>query len=254
MSNRRLTVADMYPSFSQSFRNYPSNTAVERYMRRRKTTYKRKRFTPGLNRTGGFYGRFSGLNAEMKFHDLSVAQAVFSATGTISSTSLNVISQGVGEAQRVGRKCTIKSINWHWVLRLFQRTTQATPPTADTVRMIIYLDRQCNGAAATVLGILETAQFQSFRNLANTNRFQILYDKTKALNYLSVTSDIDNEFNAMETTFAGSFYKKVNIPIEYDSTSGTIGEIRSNNLGVLTIAENGLPGLTSRMRLRFSDF
>ena len=50
-----------------------------------------------------------------------------------------------------------------------------------------------------------------------------------------------------------TFFKNVNIPIEYDATAAAITGIRSMNIGVLTISKNGAAAFASKMRIRFSD-
>ncbi len=197
-------------------------------------------------------GRVAGGGQEMKFHDLDIDDAVVSATGTIAQVTCNEIVQGVTESQRVGRKCVISSINWRFTVAL--PTTATAANTSDVTRVILYLDKQCNGATATVTNILETADYQSFNNLANKNRFQILMDKivetvAKAGSGRGSTDTLSYADDLKEC----SFYKKCEIPIEYDATLGAITEIKSNNLGVLTISRSGLAGMFSKMRLRFTD-
>ena len=58
---------------------------------------------------------------------------------------------------------------------------------SNLVRIIVYLDRQCNGAAAGVTDLLESASYLSFRNLANQSRFKFLYDKTIPINVVAST-------------------------------------------------------------------
>ncbi len=166
--------------------------------------------------------------------------------------SINLIAQGVTESERVGRKCTIKSISWNWEIDLPEKVAQATPPAPEFYRIIMYLDKQCNGATATVLGILEAADYQSFNNLANSSRFVTLCDKRLVMNYtaaigITASSDWPQQLRS------GFFYKRCNIPLEFDSTTGAITEIRSNNIGVLLITRGGLGGFASKIRLRFSD-
>ncbi len=206
---------------------------------------------PGYERLVGYYGRFTrGATTELKFHDLDIDDAVIATGGVIAEDSCNGIAQGVTESQRIGRKCTIKSIGWRFKLNLPSDTGFST--SGDIVRVILYLDRQCNGATATTLGILETADFQSFNNLANKNRFLTLMDRTYSLNS---TAAAGNGTTNITTTWImnDSFYKKCNIPVEFDSTTGAITEVRSNNIGVLLVCEDGEAGFTSKMRLRFSD-
>ncbi len=209
-------------------------------------------FVPGVDRTGGFYGRYSGRNAELKFHDVDLNDAVVSNTAAVTPT-INIIAQGVTESQRIGRKCTIKSINWRYYITLPLQDAVALPVTGDTLRMILYLDKQANGATATSAGILESDDWQSFRNLANSGRFQVLLDKDHTINYRCMNSDGAGLTSQSQVVTLGSFYKKCNIPVEFDSTTGAITEIRSNNIGLLLISSQGICGFESKFRLRFSD-
>ncbi len=188
----------------------------------------------------------------MKFHDVDLDDAVVAAAGTVTAT-VNIIPQGVTEITRNGRKCTITQIQWRYECTIPEVDAAADPSTGDSVRVIMFLDKQCNGATAAVGDILEVTNWQSFRNLANTQRFQILYDKLHTLNYVGLASDNASVVSQAAVHRNFSFYKKVNIPLEFNSTTGAIGEIRSNNIGVLLISHGGGAGFESKIRLRFSD-
>ncbi len=220
------------------------------------TVYKRRRTAPpfrrGRDRVGGFYGRYAGRNAELKFKDLDVDDAIV-ATGGVLTTSINLIAQGTGESERIGRKCTIRSIFWRGSISLPEGELQGAPGDAERFRLILYLDKQCNGAAATALGILETVGVDNYRNLANSGRFDILYDKRFTLNYLTLSHFAVNSFSHSRMARDFSFFKKCEIPLEFDNTVGALTELRSNNLGLLIVTETGNGGLISSVRLRFSD-
>ncbi len=187
---------------------------------------------------------------ELKFHDVDLDDAVIAATGTITAT-INIIPQGTTEVQRIGRKCTIRQINWRFHVD-FPVVTTAAAANGDVVRVILYLDKQANKATAAVTDILRTADYQSFNNLNNKARFRTLMDRTYDLNSPSGAGDgATNDYSAQNIT--DDLYKKVNIPLEFTSTTGAIGEITSNNIGVLLISQGGLAGFQSKFRLRFSD-
>ncbi len=210
----------------------------------------------GIVRTSGYYGAFpqgrTAVGGEMKFHDLDIDDATIAIGGTIVALSVNLIGQGVEENKRVGRKCTIRSINWRYQISMAAAGNASN--TNDIIRVIVYLDKQCNGATATVTGILEADDFQSFNNLANKNRFVILMDKTHKINATCGSGRGSTDTLAFgEYSENFSFYKKCNFPIEFDSTSGAITEIRSNNIGVMLLAKDGVCTFGSKMRLRFSD-
>jgi hypothetical protein len=80
-----------------------------------------------------------------------------------------------------------------------------------------------------------------------------LYDKVVAVNYLTLTSDGAGVVSSDGLRKPFKFHKDVNIPIEFDATSGAIGTIRSNNLGVCLLGGPGIAGFLSKIRLRFSD-
>lgn len=202
---------------------------------------------PGMTRSVGFFGRF-GRGGELKFHDVDLDDAVVATGGTVVPT-INIIPQGTSEIQRIGRKCTIRSINWRFQVQLPAGTS--TAGTADTLRVIMYLDKQANGATAAVTDILESADFQSFNNLGNKNRFRTLMDRRYDLQ-TSLSGDGTTVDSGLVLE-GDTFFKKCNIPIEFSSTNGTITEIRSNNIGVLLISSQGVAGFVSKLRLRFSD-
>ncbi len=194
-------------------------------------------------------GRAAGMG-ELKFHDVDLDDALVSSTGTITN-SINLIAQGVTESTRVGRKCSIMSINWRYNIELPETTAETK--TTDTARILLYLDKQANGATATVTGILESADYQSFNNLSNKGRFRTLMDRTHDLSVPAGGSSAAgvNEFGGVSESH--TFFKKCNIPIEFDSTAGAITEIRSNNIGVLLIGKSGNVVFESKFCLRFSD-
>ncbi len=207
---------------------------------------KRARATPRL------YGRRASFQGGLKFHDVTLDDAVVASGGEVTPT-INIIAQGITESTRIGRKCTITSIWWRYQLTLPVFDAVAVPGNPDVVRMILYQDKQCNGATIAVTDLLETANFQSFRNLSNQGRFIVFMDKVYNMNYMTLASDNASVVSGNQVRRDYTFFKKCNIPIEFNNTTGAIGEIRSNNIGVLMISQSGVSGLNSQFRLRFSD-
>ncbi len=163
-----------------------------------------------------------------------------------------MIAQGATESERIGRKCTIKAINWRYDVSIPESVDAATPVNGDVVRVIVYLDKQCNGATAAVTDIVETANYQTFNNLANKSRFRILMDAQHTLNPLTLTSTQNADtFDSCEVRQSGTFFKKCHIPLEFDGVTGAITEIRSNNVGVLLLGKTGVATFASKMRIRF---
>ncbi len=226
-----------------------------------KRDYKAK---PVPKKATGFIGRrFTSFEArrppvmpvygELKFHDIDVdhTAANISAGVILNSGSINLIVQGISESQRIGRKCTIKKIGWRGLITRIADASSVLPVPM-TTRIMLVLDKQANGATAAVTDVLETANYQSFNNLSNKGRFVVYSDQTHVMNSVNGAGNgTANDASAVQKEF--TFFKKVDIPLEFSAAAGAITELRSNNLFVLMIssASQGVIGLDSKVRLRF---
>ncbi len=222
---------------------------------------RRGRFANGRYRKVGYWGRYPGAGGspyggELKFHDIDFDDAVVANTGAIANAgSVVLIGQGVTESTRIGRKCTIRSIGWRYSYGLPEQDAVATPQAGDLLRVIMYVDKQTNGATAGVTDILETADYQSFNNLANKGRFRILCDKVHTINYSGLASDGAGVVSQARPVYSGRFFKKMNLPLEFSGTAApaAITEVRTNNIGILLISQGGVCDFASKLRFRFSD-
>ncbi len=225
---------------------------------------------------GGMFGRFrarrGGRRPEKKFMDLVLSDSAFSTTGSslvstssqtpiTSTNSIVGIVQGTGENQRIGRKCTITNIHVRFSFEksdILAADLSAAKNSHDTVRVIIWWDKQCNGTAPAASDILDTDLYNSFRNMANIQRFTILYDSLFSFNAGSIGAGNGTANDSQN--IHRDLIKKVNlkcfIPIEFDSTTGAITEIRSNNIGIYTWAKFAARSnlKASTCRIRFIDY
>jgi len=201
-----------------------------------------------FNRTGGFYGRFSGPNAELKFFDTALSFAV-DTTGEVPATGqLALIPQGVTESTRVGRRATVKSIQIRATAFL---VPGAGTSAASLFAIYVVQDTQTNGAAAGIGDVLTSGNMlTALIELQESGRFRIL---KKIVRKLTATAGVSAAYNEACTHI--EFYKKVNIPIEYSSTTGAITEIRQNNIFLLAgaIGSDDTISVQGNCRLRFSD-
>ena len=215
----------------------------------------------GRFRRSGYYGRYTrgaqysrvrrGLQIEKKFFDTSNTW-LFDATTEVPATGqLNLIPQGVTESTRVGRKCQIKSIQ--------VKGTATYIPGTDTIGSVnvwLYLikDSQANGAAAAVTDVFTgTDSSRMMVNLANSERFRIV---RKWMFKLQAGAGVAGAFGRDEISI--DEYIKLNMPVEFSSTTGAITEIKSNNL--FFIAGSDATGATDdevawagTTRVRFTD-
>ncbi len=210
----------------------------------------------GVARIGGFYGRFAGPKAELKFLDTVKALTNLTTGGVVLDASLNVIPQGNTESERIGRKVVLKMLRFKG--KITSAATTVLTETEQRYRIVVYCDKQTNGAAATAIQIFGAAPtLDSFRELANQDRFTILYDKTKDFVIPAVAQTAAGTFSTylISRTFHANI--RLNLPIEFDSsaTTGVITSIRSNNVGILGFTETGNAPLSLSYiaRVRYSD-
>ena len=184
---------------------------------------------------------------EKKFKATNVSNTADVSAGTVFS-SLNLVAQGTGENNRIGNKMTVRNVNIYGLANMDDQGTGAFG--SGNLRVILFIDKQCNGASAAVLDILETATLTSFRNMDQLDRFTILKDKVfpvpcRAANALH--TDTGNRYWKMS--------KKCNVDIQYSSTTGVITEVKSNNIGLLYISDNAAvnAGNPANVRIKYTD-
>lgn len=188
---------------------------------------------------------------ELKFLDTSKGNTLISSTGTVLDDSLNHIAQGTDESERIGRKCTVQAL--HIRGEIYIPSTTNAQSCSDVVRVIVYVDKQTNGSAASVTDLLESAAYNSFANLTNSGRFLILSNSVRVVNCTAgAGADTATDVYA-DNRVLYQFDKKCNIPLEFSSTTGAISELRSNNIGVMAISSRGLCYINYNARIRYSD-
>lgn len=220
---------------------------------------KRSVIKPGITRQVGFYGRYNGTPGwERKWFDTDIASQVIPAGGHIIAT-MNLVQQNTGANGRIGRKIHLTSLHMDnfYVLG-------PTSVNGATYRITVFLDKQCNGAAAQFGDLwANPGDMTSFPNLANTGRFVFLYDKTFILNPTIIARSSDAMATTVtdrvpELSYHGKWSKRVSIPIEFSDVAGaaTIADIRSNNIGICL--QCGTAGandstINGNFRIRYSD-
>ncbi len=232
------------------------------YGRRGRRTYRRRRypirrrvyhkryFRPGFHRTSGGFRNF-GSGRELKFFDTAITDAAVGNGGTIQ-VSPNLVVQGTTLSQRIGAKCTVRSFSLKYCVYLDAVVDQADIPNGDTLRMLIYIDKQTNGSAAAILDVLQAADWQAHRSVENMSRFRTLLDIEIPMNRMVSSTDGTNTASSPEVVVCGKWFKKLNLPLSFKGTTGAISEIRTNNLGILLISQNGLCRFDGTARIRFT--
>lgn len=208
----------------------------------------------GFNRTVGNWKRFQPLGPEKKWFASLANDIPVGANGVIQKGSLLAMAGGAGQNERIGRKITVTNLSMYYTLVFKSQDGAKNQIGCETLRVIIYLDTQCNGAAALVTDILELDDIHSHNNLSNSGRFIILLDRWHDMHPICASGDGDGNNIWPENCASFEFHKALNIPIYYRNEQASLSIIQSNNLGFMTVTKNGSQiNLKSRFRIRFTD-
>jgi len=209
---------------------------------------------PGYTRVGGSYARSANVG-EKKYFDKNVTQFTGSTAGVFFDSFFETLGAGTGENQRIGSRITLSSI--HAQIKMFIDTQASNTISAATTRILVWMDRQANGAAPNTLDILQeltaggaNPDIYSFRNLDNASRFRILADKWVTINPQTQSAALGSQNTARWIKF---HFKVPKTTINFSSTTGALTEIKSTNFGMLFISDNALTKLQFRTRCRFFD-
>ncbi len=219
----------------------------------------------GKYRTGGFYhkgrGRGSIGNQELKFLDTHLTGSVVSSFGSVVSDNLVLLPTGASESQRVGRKAVIRSIELKLLFDLVEQSFATSSfAAAEDWRFYVILDKQANGAAGTFAQVFQSASaapIRQYLNLENKSRFRILKElrghiESPLLTLTSSTADLSTVSPVQKQVSCMLRFKK-GIPVEYSGGTGGLSEIRSNNILLMAVSENGILRMDGNIRVRYTD-
>lgn len=202
---------------------------------------------------------------ELNAVDVPGATYVLNATGSV--TPLNLIRAGSTYVNRTGRRIEMQSIRINGQIEPIPRTNTNN---SDYVRVIIFYDRQTNGAVPLVADVLATTDqaaantttSYSGLNLNNRDRFTILMDyRCELPSYTNTTGVITAPgFQDQTKEYTIDRYIKLKgllTQFKADSSPAVIGDIATGGLFLLTLGANtaGTEGWQGvfETRLRFTD-
>ncbi len=195
-------------------------------------------------------------NIELKFLDDDMVGGVIPNSVPFESSGEGGIvnsNRGSGQSQREGRHILITNIRVRFRYHLPRNATDVS--WVDSVRFMVILDKQANGASPLISDVLDfqsgaVAYIHAFPKLSNGDRFQILHQQwddfaTQSLDAFGETGAI---FQIVD------FEMDCNIPIDYDGNTGGVSDITSNNIIVWMISASQDIQLHSGVtRVRFLD-
>jgi len=198
------------------------------------------------------FKRVGRSSAEVKFRDTTIGATTNASAGVIATDSLlKAITEGNTDQTRVGNRITVKSVMLRGRVLLPSATDNLL--TSQIVRIIVYLDRQANGATAAVGDILASADFRSFNNLDNSDRFRTLAETTIDLNAQGAAATAA-AFAFGEVTQSFFLKAKLNLDFKFKGNAGTVADLSGNNIGVLAISQTDALGTFDFIgRVRYTD-
>ena len=213
-------------------------------------------------------------NGEIKYHDNGAPYTTLANVSTTTTpphsqiSSFCLIPQGDLSHQRNGNKIMITKLTFRFGCMIdtnSNATFNSVVQTSSTWRVILYIDTQTNGAAADIDDLFDTSianehAFDVFNNLDNKGRFKTLMDKYINLDSTAITWDGSKY---LQPGVMKEFKKSIplNLPVTFSGTDGTLGTIRTNNIGCFIFC-NSFGGTTDvtqrkfayRFRVRYTDY
>lgn len=202
------------------------------------------------------YTTSSARSGEKKWLDTAASATSIGTTGTIIASSLNLLSAGTGESQLVGRKMTIKTVQLKGNITVASASNATLSNLVEDIYTDVYLllDKQANGAAATIANVFQNTDIRTFKDLENSKRFSVL-KKWQVRCHRDVNHDGTSYFVGAVQEPMEELYHPCTIDIDYGATpSGVIGDVKSNNLFLAGFTSNGsATTIDYRVRVRYLD-
>lgn len=194
---------------------------------------------------------------ELKFLDTVFNDATVTNSGEIIPTICD-ITQGQTGTTRIGRTAVITRISINYAMGLKQQIKGPNPVANDSIRFIVYLDRQCNGATALVTDILAAVGgakvIRNHRNRSNQGRFVFLFDRVHNLVRDGLASETTDTITTATSSENFSWEMDCAIKLDFNAAAGAITSLTSNNIGMLVVSEEGKPDWDAVCRVLFTDY
>ncbi len=224
------------------------------------TGRRRRAFQGGRARTGGFTG------IERKFYDTSLVGSALTAPtdaaggehNPSATICLNSITQGDGEEQRDGRKCTVQSCFVKGTVRVGPLANITAGDEGAKIYIALVLDTQTNGALLNSEDVFKNEGANlvlagsPMRNMQFTQRFRILDTAEFVMENPNLSWDGTNmESQGLVTPFQLS--SNLTFSSLYSGTTESIANITDNSLSIIayTSAVGLVPLLSYNARVRF---
>lgn len=229
--------------------------------------YARKKQRQDYPRTVGL----AGPEPERKYFTTGLGTTALAAANTWAGDELDPAAlclfspvEGADINNRIGRKVCIKKIAIRGVIEALYRTGVAAMTAGSIARLILYMDKQSNGAQSQAEDLMAAPSVAdtdnclcSYQNTASFGRFKVLVDRSFNLSngsavYNGATRDLCGY--AMNFKMSRKFVKP--LIVRFNGTNGgTIADIVDNSFHIIGCCSNTgcVPSLTYECRTVFTD-
>lgn len=199
------------------------------------------------------YKRYS--RPELKNHSGTFAAANFDTTATFN-TFMSNLTEGSADGKRTGGQVTVKSFR----LRVFvYPKTPLTDIAPTTQRIMLYIDKEPNGVAQNITGLLSTNNWYANTNASGFGRFKVLRDV-----YYHTTGTINTATQAINHPVSRHIYDwyfkfPKGLKVKYNSNNaGLETDVQKNNICLMTLGDTASAVNTSAFiqiyRVRYFDY
>lgn len=156
---------------------------------------------------------------------------------------------GSGLNQRIGRKVYMHKLKIRGYFSISSQSAQSTADSASTIRMLVLMDKQTNGAQYTASSVLNssttTTGIWAYQNPNGFGRFTILKDKMFNFSNINMTGSPtagDVIQTGMNIPFKFNFNFKTPIQVNFNATNGgTVADIIDNSLHIMVGVSSTAP-------------
>ncbi len=195
-------------------------------------------------------------DAELKVKDTTIANFAVLSTGSPvnipsgmgGGDSIHYLKEGVQPFERIGRKVVLKKIMYRFILEMATQTVVTL--AHDNLRIIVVWDKATAGTVINAAQLLSgtTPTLNAFNNLDYKGRYVTLSDKK--YNFAAPGS---LGADTIPVTRLITFFKEVDIPLEFTESTGDLSENRINSVQIFAISENSKIFLRGVVRVRYND-
>lgn len=198
---------------------------------------------------------------ELKWTGLSLgvdtsSDVTWISYNTFASEAFDSTAQGDGDTQRDGRSIRVKSFQLRGYFQSNTLESQATPVGDVMCRILLVRDHRNTGAFANISDVMVTTAnpMESYPNLQNADRFEILMDERSVIRVPSMNEGALNLFASGDGFVPFDYYEEREYTCHYSDAAKDISS-HTNVATYLFFAFRGLQGTnqgrfscTSRIR------